>query len=210
MFIVHGTSLDNLFLILKEGEIKSNYLTGKINIGWGYGGPHKYIYFHLERKLFADTNFYRIKLYFSPELLDNRNFYLSTDESAVFEENFNSKWTDQGIQQLKKKYKKNTKNISKILDKFYFYNYMIPYWGSVAIKNRFDISKYLVAVEFITNENELKDNKKYDKIINLLNKKYPNVIIKNQVNEDSDYLLKNANKETKYIINKNKNKNKGN
>ena len=87
---------------------------------------------------------------------------------------------------------------------------MIPYWGSVAIKNRFDISKYLVAVEFITNENELKDNKKYDKIINLLNKKYPNVIIKNQVNEDSDYLLKNANKETKYIINKNKNKNKGN
>jgi len=58
------------------------------------------------------------------------------------------------------------------LDKFYFYNYLIPHSGSVAIKNRFDISKYLVAVEFITSKKmEPKDNKKYNKIINLLNKK---------------------------------------
>jgi len=74
-------------------------------------GPHKYIYFHLERKLFADTNFYRIKLYFSPELLENRNFYLSTEESAHSEEQFDSKWTEQGIGGFKKKYKKYFQNI---------------------------------------------------------------------------------------------------
>lgn len=193
MYLVHGTSLQNLYLILKEGVMKSNRLSGKVRNGFGYQGPHDFIYFHLERKLFADTVFYNIKLYFNPDLLSDRNFYVSTIESPVIEKDFDSKWTDQGYKEFKKKHKKNTQNIPKILDKFYFHHGYTFLHGNIAIKNKFDISDYLVGVEIILYD---KPNDKLiakiDKIKNLLNKKYPNVTMKNKIVKDKEYLIKNA------------------
>lgn len=82
MYLVHETSLDNLYLILKEGKLKSNHLSGKINNGYGvYLEPNKFVYFSLERKLFIDSTFGACKLYFNTELLYNRDFYLSTVQS---------------------------------------------------------------------------------------------------------------------------------
>lgn len=83
MYLVHETLLGNLYLILKEGKLKSHYLSGRINNGYGvYSEPNKFVYFFLERKLFIDSTFGTCKLYFNTELLYNRDFYLSTLQSS--------------------------------------------------------------------------------------------------------------------------------
>jgi hypothetical protein len=196
--------------------MKSNYLSGKVNEGDGvYPKPNKFVYFSLERKLFSDTLYQRVKLCFSPELLFNRNFYLSTVQSPYPE--LEGKWinSDFGGKQIKIKYPMYSKNITKILNEFYFYNYLVFWVGQVAIKNKFNITKYLVAIEFISGENVDKNNKYYikaenkkTKILNLLKKKYPNVIIKNQIvnGESLEYIKKNIDKEENFVKNKNKNK----
>lgn len=210
MYLVHGTSVNNLFLILKDGEMKSNYLSKKINYGDGvYSRPNKFVYFHCERNLFSDTIYESVKLYFNSDLLFNRNFYLSTVQSPNPE--YESKWTVDGNKEIKIKYPKFTKNIHEILNKFYFYNNDVFVFGQVAIKNKFEITKHLVAIEFITNASKPQNNEYYNKIenkktkiINLLKKKYPNVIIKNQTVNDNvgKYIKKNIDKEFKFVKNK--------
>lgn len=95
-----------------------------------------------------------------------------------------------------KKHKRYTLNISNILKKFYYYNDNIFWYGQIAIKNKFNIEKYLVAVEFIeygkASEKYLKTK---TKIINLVKKKYPSAIIKEQFVSGRDYIMNNVNKE---------------
>ena len=122
MYLIHETTLNNLYLILKDCELKSNYLTGEINQGECVyeKNKNKFIYFGIEKKLFLDTTYTRIKLYFNIDLLSNRNFYISSVQSPV--PDYEAKWTTSEGKEIKKKYPKNSKNISKILDKFYYYN----------------------------------------------------------------------------------------
>lgn len=195
MYLVHETMLDNLYLILKEGELKSNYLSGRINNGEGvYQKANKFIYFSLERKLFIDTIYGTLKLYFNPELLYNRNFYLSTVQTPF--PDHTSKWKNGNEPEMKIKHKRYTSNIFKILEKFYYYNERIFWYGQIAIKNKLNIFQYLVAVEFIeygkVSEKYLKSKVK---IINLIKKKYPNVIIKEQFVKSRQYLTDSINKE---------------
>ena len=85
MYLIHETTLNNLYLILKDCELKSNYLTGEINQGECVyeKNKNKFIYFGIEKKLFLDTTYTRIKLYFNIDLLSNRNFYISSVQSPV-------------------------------------------------------------------------------------------------------------------------------
>lgn len=199
MYLVHETMLNNLYLILKEGELKSNYLSGRINNGYGvYSKANKFIYFSLERKLFIDTTFGIFKLYFNPELLYNRDFYLSTVQSPY--PDHTSKWKNGNDNEIKIKHERYTSNISEILKKLYYYNNHVFNQGQIAIKNKFNIEKYLVAIEFIeygkVSEKYLKSK---TKIINLVKKNYPGVIIKEQFVESRQYLMDNMNKEFKNV-----------
>lgn len=131
MYLVHETELLNLYLILKDGVLKSNYLSERINNGEGvYPKPNKFIYLSLERKLFNDTTFGNFKLYLNPELLYNRDFYLSTVQSPF--PDHTAKWKNDDTNEIKIKHKRYTSNIPKILEKFYYYNFiiiMIAYFG---------------------------------------------------------------------------------
>lgn len=199
MYLVHETLLDNLYLILKNGELLSNYLSGRINNGDGvYQKANKFVYFSLERKLFTDTTFGLYKLYFNPELLYNRDFYLSTVQSPY--PDHTSKWKNGDDNEIKIKHKRYTTNISEILKKLYYYNNHVFYQGQIAIKNKLNIEKYLVAVEFIEYGNvSEKYIKSKIKIINLVKKKYPSVIIKEQFVESKQYVIDNVNKEFKNV-----------
>lgn len=118
------------------------------------------------------------------------------------------KWKNGNDVEKKIKYKRYTSNISNILKKFYYYDNHIFWNGQIAIKNKFDIEKYLVAVEFIEYGNlDEKYFKTKTKIINLVKKKYPSVIIKEQLVSGKDYFMNNINKEfenVKKIINSTK------
>lgn len=202
MYLVHETNFDYLYLILQDCELKSNYLTGKINQGDGvYEKKNKFVYFSLERKLFSNTNYGRIKLYFDIDLLSNRSFYISTVQSAYPENE--AMWKTSEGKEIKKKYQKNTKNILEILEKFYYYNNFVFLFGQIAIKNKVNIQKYLVGVEFIPTGIKKLDidfEKKTKKIMNLLNEKYPlvkiNIFEKKNI---SDYLQKNISNEMKHV-----------
>ena len=202
MYLIHETELYNLYLILKDGELKSNQLTGRINQGSGvYPTLNKFVYFSLERKIFNNTTYAKFKLYFNPELLYNRNFYLSTVQSP--EPEYVAKWKSSTENQIKIKHKKYSKNITKILEKQYYYNTDAFLFGQVAIKNKVDINKYLVAIEFIEfGELDKKNLKLKTKILNLVKKKYPNVIIKIlsiEKNQHRQYFNNNINKESKHV-----------
>jgi hypothetical protein len=199
MYLVHETKLNNLYLILKDGELKSNHLSGRINNGEGvYPKVNKFIYFSLERKIFNDTVCGIFKLYLNSELLYNRDFYLSTVQSP-FPDHI-GKWKTGNVHEIKIKHKRYTSNIPKILEKLYYYNHHSFYQGQIAIKNKLNIEKYLVAVEFIEYG---KISEKYlklkIKITNLIKKKYPNIIIKTQSLKSKECFLDIIKKEGDYV-----------
>lgn len=196
MYLVHGTTINNLLSILKTGEIKSNELTGKINQGEGIYDSNKYVYFLLERELFKNTNYERIKLYFKLDLLYNRNFYLSTVHSGY--PNYEDTWTADDGKQMKKKYPRFSKNIDKIIKNFYHYNNFVFFTGQVAIKNKANINNYLVGIEFLSQGEDTQYMKKKDRIIKLLKKQYPNVSIK-ETHISSRDIKNNIRKEQKYV-----------
>ena len=141
MYLIHETTLNNLYMILQDCELKSNYLTGEINQGEGvYEKNNKYVYFSLERELFANTNYSRIKLYFDTNLLSNRNFYISSVQSANPDNE--GVWGTLEGTEIKKKYPRNTENIPEILEKFYYYHNYIFLFGQVEIKNKVNIQNY--------------------------------------------------------------------
>lgn len=203
MYLVHETTMDNLLLLLKDGEIKSNQLTGKINNGDGvYDKPNKFVYFAFERFLFANTTFGRYKLYFSSDLLYNRDFYLSTVQSPS--PDVEQMWMNGNHKELKIKYKRYTNNINKILDKFYYFNDHGFAYGQIAIKNKINIHKYLVAIQFVDSPT-IKFIQQKNKIINIVKKKYPNILIKEidlgDYKDSSELIINNINKETIRINN---------
>lgn len=77
----------------------------------------------------------------NPELLYNSDFYLSTVQSPFPEHTL--KWKNGDVNEIKVKHKRYTSNISKILEKFYYYNNFVFVSGQVVIKNKLYIEKYL-------------------------------------------------------------------
>lgn len=94
MYLTHHTTIDNLYKILYDSYLKSNYLTNKIN---------KFIYFGIEKKLFANTNYYYIKLYFNSDLLYNKSFYLATIQTPEPEKEYKY-IVNEKFYQIQKKY----------------------------------------------------------------------------------------------------------
>lgn len=128
----------------------------------------------------------------------SRNIKFCATSSVPEEE---AKWTNKEGREIKKKYQKNTKNISEILDKFYNYNNNVFRFGQVAIKNKVNITKYIIGIEFLM-ESKINDNEKLkiSKIINLIQNNYPQVKIKLIEKKNIlEYLKKNIKAELKNV-----------
>ena len=78
MYLTHDTTIKYLKLILKDGYLKSNKLTKKLNHGANaYYDNNPFVYFSTTTDLFDDKILGNITLYFNSKLLYNRNFYVS-------------------------------------------------------------------------------------------------------------------------------------
>lgn len=103
MYLSHHTTIENLYMILLDSCLKLNHLTNKINLGEGvYNKKNKFIYFGIERKLFANPSYNYIKLYFNHTILSNRNFYLATMNSLEPDKEYKYVIKNSQIHQLKK------------------------------------------------------------------------------------------------------------
>jgi hypothetical protein len=175
MYLVHITYLKNLNKILKSGELLSNALSKKIELGSGiYTQPNKFVYLSVQKsnktnpkpKFDKTGKIKYVKLYFSLDILLKKQFYTSSTWSP--EPNYIATWKIGRYTYKKRMYKniKTTKRIKKIL---------LPilhlYLNQVAIKNRLKLNKYFTQIEFL-NSNPSKQ------ILKLLNKKYPNTKVR--------------------------------
>lgn len=206
MFLCHFTTPSNLIEILKDNELKSNFITGNTEEGQDiYKTPNHFVYFTVSRELFHafdvyelfnknKTSYKNIILYFSPKMLQQKKFYLSTvfspkpDDLGFWRE-------EDGTQQQKKSHARGMTEaaIEKELDKFYYFNNFVYYHGQVAIKERTTLKPYFVGIEF---RNCIPSKK----ILALLQKQYPGVKVKiTKTNHKLD--MKKFQNEQKYVNN---------
>jgi len=145
MYLIHITPVEYLKKILLDNSLKSNKLTGNINLGLGVynGQPNSFVYFSTTDKLF-DPNILvgssECIIYLNADILFNKSFYVSHYYSAN--------------PITKKKYSRYTKNYNSILKKLYNYsinqleNSKVFYiFQQIAIKNKISINKYLAGIE---------------------------------------------------------------
>ncbi len=176
MYLTHNTDLKSLKLILIDDLIKASYLTNILNEGTGiYASKNQhYIFFSVIDEFQSKYKIYsNIILYFDPEMLWNRTYYISNFHSPnphILDECTNGK-------QYKKKYKQYYKNTKSVLVKLFDYSISILPGGKafqsfqqIALKKQTNL-KYLKIIKF---NNKIKPTKV---IIKLIKDKYPDVIL---------------------------------
>lgn len=179
MYLIHATDPKYLFNILKEGELKSSYLSRKINQGEGVYkiGQQNHVFFSCISKKdfenFSKRNFpdYQMYLIFDSSLLHNRVFFIGDGHHSTPEKTDKKydRYTKQKIidNSLKKIYEKSLKmetNIDNIP--------MFMYFQQIAIRNKCNLKK-LVGVKI----NHHTMHSIESKIVNYLEKNYPDVSI---------------------------------
>ena len=175
MFLFHVTTEKKLNKILKDGQLKSNKLTGISEEGQGVYGNHsnKFVYFSTTDKLFDSRVIAKdIILYFDSQLLYNRTFYLSTVHTTTPDDL--GKW-NKG-KDYKIKYQRYYKNIDNVLLKLYKNSTSklpkgkaFQIFQQIAIQNKVNIEPFIVGIELIQPS---------QKTLNIINKLYPNIKVK--------------------------------
>lgn len=163
MFLIHTTENEFINDILKDGYLKSNKLTGNINLGDGvYIKPSPFIFFTV-LKFKKQLKSGPIMLCFRPTFIYNYTFWLATSYQSNPSHTF-----FKNDKHYNKKYNKNYSNYQNALNKLYddSKNEQLIL-NQVAIKNKFKIVDYLYKI--YVNNNFSGINMK------LLHEKYPNV-----------------------------------
>ena len=172
MYLIHETNLESLELILKQNKLKAGCLTNCLNVGSGIYPAKKqnFVFFSVIDKLDSKYNEQlrgKATLFFNYKLLWNRTYYISDHWTAspdALKTNNN-----------KQKYNQYYKSTKKVLRKLFkdsvnkFGGEVIYVFQQVAILKQCDL-KYLEKIKF----NNCKPS---DKIIKLLKKKYPHIIL---------------------------------
>ena len=168
MYLTHDTTLTCLKLILKDGYLKSNKLTKKLNNGESqYYDNNPFVYFSTTTELFDNTIFGNITLYFNSKLLYNRIFYVANFWTPIPDKLEVIKRED-GVIFYRRKYNKYYQYYDKILLELY----KNGYFGTgqqVAINNKVNLNN-LIGIHF----NFIEPNKA---LINYINKNFPIVKI---------------------------------
>lgn len=154
MYLTHITCLEHLKPILKSGQLKSSKITGNIGLGADVYKNSIYVFFSVTNELInkRQNGDNTIILYFHPNILKNKTFYVSNE------------WDETpGLQEFgTKKFKCSTsKNIIQ----------KIKGASQVAVANKIAIKKHLVGIEI----NSSKNPSPY--LIKYIQKEYPNTII---------------------------------
>ena len=179
MYLTHNTDLKSLKLILIDDLIKASYLTNILNEGFGIyaSNDQKFIFFSViddfKSKYKIHSN---ITLYFDPEMLWNRTYYIANSHSGC--PHILGEWTnDNGDKQYKKKYKQYYKNTKSVLAKLFDYSISVIPGGKafqvfqqIALKKQTNL-KYLKIIKF---NNKIKPT---TAVIKLIKDKYPDVIL---------------------------------
>lgn len=177
MYLFHNTNIKSLKLILNDGYLKSSKLTNNTKEGEGSGiyDINSFVYFSTTNKIFDSRVYSDITLYFKSDFLYNVKFYVSTMHSS--RPNEVGVWKDfNGKLQYKRKYEKHYEDYNKILYNLYKKStYVLPkgkgfyVFQQVAISNKVNL-KNLIGIQF-------NKTKPTTRLINLINKHYPNVIV---------------------------------
>ena len=172
MYLVHETNLESLELILKENKLKAGCLTNCSNIGTSIypAKKQKFVFFNVTDKLDSKYNEQlrgNVTLFFNYKLLWNRTYYISDHWTASPDE----LKTNNNKQKYNQYYKSTKKVLRKLFkDSVDMYNGKgFTAFQQVAILKQCDL-KYLEKIKF-------NNYKPSDKIIKLLQKKYPRVIL---------------------------------
>jgi len=179
MYLIHNTTLEYLKLILEDQKLKSSKLTGNLNEGDGIYKSNNYVYFQTTDTLFDKNVIGWITLYLNSDLLYNRNFFISTVQSAAPYDL--GEWIveykkGEITKEYKRKYNRYSNNYNKIL--LDLYNHNVLYYTNrkffqfhqIAILNKVNIKKSLIGINFIK-------IKPPESIIKYIQKYYPNVKI---------------------------------
>ena len=180
MYLFHSTNIKSLKNILKDGYLKSASLLLKegypLNYGEGYGNiynKNKFIYFSCTDKLFDKTHG-SVIIYFNSDLLYKIPFYVSTVQTPS-PDNL-SEWIDGANRKgYKRKYNRYYKKYNNVLKKLYRNSKKVLSKGvafqvfqQIAISNKINLAE-LTAIKF--------NIKPSVRLLNYINKNYPNVII---------------------------------
>ena len=177
MYLFHQTNLESLELILKQDKLKAAYLTNRLGDGDGVypAKKQKFVFFGVIDKLdskYEEQLYASVTLFFNYKLLWNRTYYVSDIWTYSPNKLIKSK---NNTKMYPEKYKQYYKSTKKVLTKLFkhsvnIYNGKSFYvFQQVAILKQCDL-KYLEKIKF----NNCKPS---DKIIKLLQKKYPHVIL---------------------------------
>ena len=164
MYLIHTIDENNLMNILEDGYLKSSSKTKNIRM-YGRKEGSKYIYLRLNKK--NDLG----NLYIDFKLLLECTFYLNVGwKGEITEDTIKIKGKDLTVDKLKDLLKKFNTKTQKYYKDFMEKN-QIPIMMSneILVKKNISLCKHLKKV-FVVN--------KTDKITNLLNSKYPDVILK--------------------------------
>tara|TARA_Y100001958_G_C21171205_1_gene502945 strand:+ start:142 stop:726 length:585 start_codon:yes stop_codon:yes gene_type:complete len=172
MYLIHETNLESLELILKQNKLKAACLTNCLNAGHGIypAKKQKFVFFSVIDKLDSKYNEQlqgNVTLFFNYKLLWNRTYYISnhwTDIPDELKTNNNKQKYNQYYKSTKKVLTKLFKDSLDMLDGKAF-----NVFQQVAILKHCDL-KYLEKIKF-------HNCKPSDKIIKLLKKKYPHIIL---------------------------------
>lgn len=172
MYLCHNTTFEYLIDILKDGELKSNKLTGNINEGDGIYDNNEFVYFFACPDIYENYIAGLITLFIKPNELYNRKFYISTHHTS------NPDYLYDYGDYYTKMYPKNYDKYNYVLNKIYNKSRNIfpekltffEAFQQIAVKNRFPITTdSLVAIRINNTFGKLDNN-----ILKILKKKYPN------------------------------------
>jgi hypothetical protein len=181
MYLLHSTNIKSLKNILKDGYMKSASLLLKegypLKSGEGFGNiynKNKFIYFSCTDKLF-DNIHGSVIIYFNSDLLYKIPFYVSTVQTPSPDDL--SEWIDGANRKgYKRKYNRYYKKYNNVLKKLYHRSKKVlpkgkayQFFQQIAISNKINLNK-LIAIKF--------NIKPSLRLLNYINKNYPNLIIK--------------------------------
>ena len=179
MYLIHETNLESLELILKQNKLKAACLTNCLNAGHGIypAKKQKFVFFSVIDKLDSKYNEQlrgNVTLFFNYKLLWNRTYYISDHWTASPDE--------LKTNNNKQKYNQYYKSTKKVLRKLFKDSISVLKDGKgfvafqqVAILKQCDL-KYLEKIKFNTCK-PFNNSKPSNKIIKLLKKKYPHIIL---------------------------------
>ena len=175
MYLIHNTTIANLMAILKDGELKSNKLTKNIQEGDGLYESNNFVYFSTTKELFDDHVTGYVTLYIDTQILYNRKFYISNIHTPYPQ--YLAEWKIKNEKYYKRSYDRYYKYINKVLCTLYNNSMSklkngkaFQIFQQIAIKNKCNIKKYLVGIDFIY-------HKPTEKILKYIDKEYDGVKI---------------------------------